>query len=183
MHTRHLLVPYEDPVDVEPEDVFPLPLPGPPLGPETGAMSGAETGVVPPNQQFSEAMRVLENCELLLCGGYDEDERDNILNEIASLKTRFVRPATSRAGGSSITSTIARQRRYSLGAEARRVLKGWVDKHMEDPYPTVPEKQQLAAAAKLSIKQVNDWFTNYRKRHWEDEIAGRGLTSVVTRAI
>ena len=61
-------------------------------------------------------------------------------------------------------------RRYSLGSEARRVLKGWVDGHLADPYPSVQEKQQLAAHANLSIKQVNDWFTNYRKRHWEDEM-------------
>ena len=28
----------------------------------------------------------------------------------------------------------------------------------------------LARSAGLSIKQVNDWFTNYRKRHWEQEL-------------
>ena len=27
-----------------------------------------------------------------------------------------------------------------------------------------------ARSAGLSIKQVNDWFTNYRKRHWEQEL-------------
>ena len=32
------------------------------------------------------------------------------------------------------------------------------------------EKQVLAGHAGLSLKQVNDWFTNYRKRHWEDEM-------------
>ena len=26
------------------------------------------------------------------------------------------------------------------------------------------------SSAGLSIKQVNDWFTNYRKRHWEQEL-------------
>ena len=63
-----------------------------------------------------------------------------------------------------------RHRRYSLGVDARRVLKGWVDKNIKDPYPAVHEKIQLAEEAGLTIKQVNDWFTNFRKRHWEDEM-------------
>lgn len=34
----------------------------------------------------------------------------------------------------------------------------------------MPEKHKLAEEASLTLKQVNDWFTNYRKRHWEDEV-------------
>ncbi|KOO53578.1 knotted1-like homeodomain protein liguleless4a [Chrysochromulina tobinii] len=63
-----------------------------------------------------------------------------------------------------------RQRRYSLGIDARRVLKTWVEDHLEDPYPSVQDKQQLGAATQLTMKQINDWFTNYRKRHWADEM-------------
>ena len=55
------------------------------------------------------------------------------------------------------------------------MLKRWVNEHLADPYPSVGEKQELANQAQLSLKQVNDWFTNFRKRHWEDEISGRGL--------
>lgn len=43
--------------------------------------------------------------------------------------------------------------------------------------PSVAEKHELAAAANLSIKQVNDWFTNFRKRHWEEEMYNRGAVS------
>ena len=32
------------------------------------------------------------------------------------------------------------------------------------------EKHALAMQAGLTIKQINDWFTNYRKRHWEQEL-------------
>ena len=62
------------------------------------------------------------------------------------------------------------RRAHVRRVEARRVLKSWVDDHLEDPYPTVNEKNQMAQAAGLTIKQVNDWFTNYRKRHWEGEM-------------
>ena len=131
-----------------------------------------------PSALNEEAMRVLSVCEKLLSAeskgriGFSEKER--ALQEIKSLKTRFgtlksirhqeTEPYPSR-------SSISRhQRRYSLGVEARRVLKSWVDDHLEDPYPTVNEKNQMAQAAGLTIKQVNDWFTNYRKRHWEGEM-------------
>ena len=62
-----------------------------------------------------------------------------------------------------------RHRRVARGARTR-VLKNWVDRNIEDPYPSVQEKIQLAEEAGLTMKQVNDWFTNFRKRHWEMEM-------------
>ena len=49
-------------------------------------------------------------------------------------------------------------RRYSLGSDARRVLKAWVDRNIEDPYPSVAEKNELAQETGLTLKQINDWF-------------------------
>ena len=60
--------------------------------------------------------------------------------------------------------------RFSLASASKRVLKAWFDEHLDSPYPTPKEKSLLARSAGLSIKQVNDWFTNYRKRHWEQEL-------------
>ena len=85
-----------------------------------------EETAVPKQQLNSDMVRVLERCEHLLMGGYDENEQMTALNEIAVLKKRLTRPAETR-------SAISRHRRYTLGAEARRVLKGWVDKHIDDP--------------------------------------------------
>ena len=117
-----------------------------------------------PKQFSKDAMRVLESCEHLLTAPHlDDGDRLMVLNEIVSLKKRFQRPAETR-------STISRHRRYSLGSDARRVLKTWVDQHLDDPYPSVAEKSQLALQAGLTMKQINDWFTNFRKRHWEDEM-------------
>jgi hypothetical protein len=73
-----------------------------------------------------------------------------VLHDISVLKTRYTRTAEPSR------SSISRHRRYSLGPEARRVLKGWVEDNIDDPYPSLPEKQHLAAAANLSLKQVND---------------------------
>jgi hypothetical protein len=126
-----------------------------------------------PRQRFSDdAMRVLATCEKLLGdqsgGRIGFSDRESVLREIATLKKRFGRRESRPS--SPTRSSIMRHRRYSLGVDARRVLKGWVDKNIKDPYPAVHEKIQLAEEAGLTIKQVNDWFTNFRKRHWEDEM-------------
>ena len=42
------------------------------------------------------------------------------------------------------------------------------------------EKQKLADASKLTLKQINDWFTNYRKRHWEDAYLAREAPNPAT---
>ena len=116
----------------------------------------------------SERWRLAQH---LLNGGHTQDNEtavaERVLRDIASLKKRFGRRLAAEEPS---RASISRHRRYSLGVEARRVLKGWIDTHMDDPYPSMNEKTELAAAARLSMKQVNDWFTNYRKRHWEDEM-------------
>ena len=116
----------------------------------------------PRSKKFSdEAMRVLDVCESLLSKGTRTLDCDEVLSEIGQLKKRYMRSNCARPTSPSRCS-ITRNRRYSLGSEARRVLKGWVDKHLNDPYPTMVEKHDLSHRAGLSIKQVNDWFTNYR---------------------
>ena len=80
----------------------------------------------------------------------------------AQLKKRFCGPALLRAH--------SRHRRFALTNDSKRVLKQWFNAHLEHPYPTQREKEALARAANLSVKQINDWFTNYRKRHWEADL-------------
>ena len=153
--------PYHTPAG--PAEAYELPLPFDHSEPAT------------PKPFSTEAMRVLDTCEQLLSGiAVSEGARLQMLGEIMELKKRHARP-----GEQPSRSSIARHRRYTLGSDARRVLKGWVDMHIEDPYPSVAEKHQLANAANLSIKQVNDWFTNYRKRHWEDEMHIAGARRVL----
>ena len=115
--------------------------------------------------QHTRAVHLLDACEELLSGARFEDgDRERVLTEFAQLKRRYSRPIEHP------WHSISRQRRYMLGVESRRILRTWVTMHIEDPYPSMQEKQRLAAAANLTMKQVNDWFTNYRKRHWDDEI-------------
>lgn len=48
-----------------------------------------------------------------------------------------------------------------------RRLKSWFDSHHDNPYPKRSEKQDLASTTGMQVKQVEGWFTNHRKRHWE----------------
>ncbi|KAI8841390.1 hypothetical protein BC829DRAFT_402502 [Chytridium lagenaria] len=45
-----------------------------------------------------------------------------------------------------------------------KVLTGWFDAHLDNPYPNQPAKELMARQTGLSIKQVNDWFINARRR-------------------
>lgn len=46
------------------------------------------------------------------------------------------------------------------------LLEEWCRTHQECPYPSKEEKIILARKTLLTVKQVTDWFYNYRKRHW-----------------
>lgn len=56
-------------------------------------------------------------------------------------------------------------KRYDFPKEATDVLKKWILEHIQNPYPTKEEKEDLSRATGLTTTQLNDWFTNYRRRH------------------
>lgn len=45
-------------------------------------------------------------------------------------------------------------------------LMEWFVAHASDPYPSEAGKAELMKKTQLSSKQVQNWFTNVRKRHW-----------------
>lgn len=112
----------------------------------------------------SEVLSVLERCQALLeqrivSSGVSKQERQ-LVSTIIRVKRRLRTSTSSR-------HQPGRHRRFSLSSDSRMMLKQWFDAHSENPYPTPLEKQVLAATACMTVKQVNDWFTNHRKRHWD----------------
>jgi hypothetical protein len=71
-------------------------------------------------------------------------------------------PKKARISSSSSSSSPSSKRGFSL--ESLTVLQAWLDKHQDNPYPTRQEKEDLAEAATLTVKQVSNWFSNTRKR-------------------
>jgi len=57
-------------------------------------------------------------------------------------------------------------RRRNHRSDQLRTLRRWFDDHMDDPYPTPREKAILAIEVGMEVKQIEHWFTNRRKRHW-----------------
>jgi len=74
------------------------------------------------------------------------------LRELRNLETQ--EQATSTKGG----------HRYNFSQQAVAVMKNWLLEHLERPYPTVEERDQLAAETNLQPNQVKDWFINARRR-------------------
>jgi hypothetical protein len=48
--------------------------------------------------------------------------------------------------------------------QAKAIMIEWLRAHQENPYPNDDEKEELMASTKLTISQINYWFTNARRR-------------------
>ncbi|KAJ3415160.1 hypothetical protein HDV05_005440 [Chytridiales sp. JEL 0842] len=54
--------------------------------------------------------------------------------------------------------------RPNFSAEVIAMLLAWFEANMNNPYPTQEVKEAFAIQTGLTIKQVNDWFINARRR-------------------
>jgi hypothetical protein len=75
----------------------------------------------------------------------------------------------SRFGGEKgpvglVGGTMQRKRRGNLPKETTDRLKAWLVAHLQHPYPTEDEKQQLMRQTGLQMYQVSNWFINARRR-------------------
>lgn len=48
---------------------------------------------------------------------------------------------------------------------AVKILKDWLVEHIDHPYPTEEEKEQLKEQTGLSLNQISNWMANTRRRH------------------
>lgn len=56
------------------------------------------------------------------------------------------------------------RKRSRLPPNSVAIFRHWLFNHLESPYPSEEEKEELAHKAGLRITQVNNWFTNARRR-------------------
>jgi len=43
-------------------------------------------------------------------------------------------------------------------------MTDWLRQHQDNPYPNDDEKEDLIASTRLTMNQINYWFTNARRR-------------------
>lgn len=58
-----------------------------------------------------------------------------------------------------------KRRKARFTKQQRDVLNSWLDRNRHYPYPSSAEKWEIARKANLSIRQVEVWYANARKRH------------------
>ncbi|KAK5989102.1 Homeobox protein PKNOX2 [Cladobotryum mycophilum] len=60
--------------------------------------------------------------------------------------------------------TKQRKRRGNLPKETTDKLRAWFVAHLQHPYPTEDEKQDLMRQTGLQMNQISNWFINARRR-------------------
>ncbi|KAF9922260.1 hypothetical protein FBU30_007668 [Linnemannia zychae] len=101
--------------------------------------------------------------------------RDLCLMKITALKKTVALSKTSESMATSevskntscgiIATKTQQQTRRDLKVHYNSVLKNWINHNSLHPFPTKKEKLELCEKASISEKQLNNWFTNYRRRH------------------
>ncbi|KAF8944421.1 hypothetical protein BGZ47_004253 [Haplosporangium gracile] len=101
--------------------------------------------------------------------------RDLCLKKVSMLKRTTVVGGTQDGmstnevsddiGDDMTTAKGRHQARRKLKTHYTSVLKNWIDYHTSNPFPTKEEKAELCEKASISERQLNNWFTNYRRRH------------------
>ena len=116
-------------------------------------MADSDIGRMMDGIQFDTCEELMSFVRLFLGDegvGLSAEDKSMILqamDEFAARETREFSVPRRERGGSRLR-----------GAE--RLEEAWAD----DPRPTTETKRQLATELDLTLKQVNDWFTNARKR-------------------
>ncbi|KUJ19356.1 uncharacterized protein LY89DRAFT_731756 [Mollisia scopiformis] len=57
-----------------------------------------------------------------------------------------------------------KKRRGNLPKETTDKLRAWFINHLQHPYPTEDEKQELMRQTNLQMNQISNWFINARRR-------------------
>lgn len=55
-------------------------------------------------------------------------------------------------------------RRKAFDGDTTSTLNTWLRNHLDHPYPSRDEKHELAESTGLTLRQVDDWYCNKRKR-------------------
>lgn len=89
-------------------------------------------------------------------------------NSAKQLRESIAKKSLTSCGKRNGVKTVPAPR-AAVSHQAKIGLLEWAEEHLSHPYPQKPEKEALAARYDLEPKQVNDWFVNFRARHWKEQ--------------
>ena len=100
-------------------------------------------------------------------GGEGEEDDEEEEEEVFTTSHCSGNPSRSSSSFSSSSSSHqTKKRRPNLPSHAKSILSEWFQCHVDHPYPSQNEKQDLSLRTGLSIQKVDNWFINERSRKW-----------------
>ncbi|KAA8490943.1 BEL1-like homeodomain protein 9 [Porphyridium purpureum] len=102
--------------------------------------------------------------------GASSQERRVTRNE---LNEKIVRALEQLDQAASNPAVAVAAWRPNLADTSHEVLRRWIEDHLDHPFPSSVEMQELAEEAEIELKQAKNFFVNYRKRKWRTELRRR----------
>eukprot|EP00183_Erythrolobus_madagascarensis_P005897 CAMPEP_0185847542 /NCGR_PEP_ID=MMETSP1354-20130828/2782_1 /TAXON_ID=708628 /ORGANISM="Erythrolobus madagascarensis, Strain CCMP3276" /LENGTH=310 /DNA_ID=CAMNT_0028547849 /DNA_START=199 /DNA_END=1131 /DNA_ORIENTATION=+ len=103
-------------------------------------------------------------------GGWEEGAGDSIATMNDAQMQEALRVRYREAAERLQRSDQAPSRwRGNLPKEATTMFREWALKNIDNPYPTDDDKTQFAKKTGVPLKQISNWFINYRKRFWAED--------------
>eukprot|EP00347_Sterkiella_histriomuscorum_P014705 403359865 len=90
-----------------------------------------------------------------------------VRSERASFHSRADSQSPSKDSDKEEESGCRQGRKQNFSKESTQVLKRWLIENVEHPYLKAIDKNLLSRESGLTKKQVQNWFTNIRKRVWQ----------------
>jgi len=80
-------------------------------------------------------------------------KKNSELHEFLQVKPTTTEVTSQKAG-----------HRYNFAPEIAEILKKWLRAHVDNPYPSPADMDELMAQTNLRNGQIKDWFINARRR-------------------
>jgi hypothetical protein len=91
-----------------------------------------------------------------------EEKLDTCVN-----KMRLRRISTRKINSNADQETSIQQTDTTGSDYIQKVLYGWFYSHFENPFPSKAQKEALCRQTKMTMKQLDSWFSNRRQRFWK----------------
>ncbi|CAK58495.1 unnamed protein product (macronuclear) [Paramecium tetraurelia] len=109
-------------------------------------------------EQFDKLASQLFNCE-------DDVEESNSLGEESSSNEEIKKNEDDDQ--QPIMQFNKNSNKNKFQKRSIDILKKWFLDHLDNPYPDNTEKQRLSKITGMHVRQIQNWFTNSRKRYLE----------------